>query len=140
MRYPVATALVALAWLMSSCSSPGGVAVTLDEFSLGARPSDAPAGSVTFRIRNVGEIPHDFMVLHTDRADDRLPVRRQEADVSARGIRLVRRLSYIRAGSTRTLTIRLDPGRYVLICNIASHYSSGMHAGFRARRGVSPGS
>jgi uncharacterized cupredoxin-like copper-binding protein len=31
------------------------------------------------------------------------------------------------SGAIKRLTLDLKPGRYVLICNLATHYQSGMH-------------
>jgi len=33
-------------------------------------------------------------------------------------------------GKNRRLTLKLTPGRYVLICNKAGHYAKGMHTSF----------
>jgi uncharacterized cupredoxin-like copper-binding protein len=38
----------------------------------------------------------------------------------------------ITAGSTRDLTVDLQPGRYVLVCNIPGHYKLGMHTALTA--------
>lgn len=34
------------------------------------------------------------------------------------------------AGASKTLTLKLDKGRYALICNIPGHYAAGMFADF----------
>jgi uncharacterized cupredoxin-like copper-binding protein len=36
----------------------------------------------------------------------------------------------IEGGSTQSLTVNLDAGSYVLICNLPGHYGQGMLAGF----------
>jgi uncharacterized cupredoxin-like copper-binding protein len=141
MSYPMRALVTSvLIGLTSSCASPGVVGVTLDEFSLQASPSRTDTAAVTFRVRNIGQIAHEFVVLRTDRPAHRLPVRRQEVDTSASGIRVVRALRPVRPGATMTVGLRLDPGRYTLICNVPAHYSSGMRAAFTVVGGVAPGS
>ena len=39
-------------------------------------------------------------------------------------------IASIPAGKSSAVTLDLAPGKYVFICNIASHYQLGMHAGF----------
>ena len=36
----------------------------------------------------------------------------------------------IEAGSNESLTVTLDAGNYVFICNLPGHYAQGMHTGF----------
>src|SRR5690349_7546718 len=47
--------------------APGKLAVSLKEFSINPTASSAPAGRVTFNVRNSGTIPHEFVVLRTDK-------------------------------------------------------------------------
>ena len=39
----------------------------------------------------------------------------------------------IAAGETATLTVELEPGHYVIVCNLPVHYSKGMRADFDVR-------
>ena len=36
----------------------------------------------------------------------------------------------IAAGKSKPLQVSLEPGKYVLICNLPGHYKSGMHSAF----------
>lgn len=36
----------------------------------------------------------------------------------------------LRAGGERSLTVRLAPVHYALVCNLTDHYFTGMHADF----------
>ena len=36
----------------------------------------------------------------------------------------------MRPGATKTITIDLKPGHYVLFCNLPGHYAAGMHQDF----------
>ena len=137
-RIAVAAALTLVA---AACRGGGGettVDVTLQEFSVNPARSSAPAGTVTFHIRNQGpNDPHEFVVIRTDLAPDALPTdERGVVDESAQGIEVVDEVEEIPVGGSATLSVDLDPGNYVLICNIydaeeqEAHYSQGMRTAF----------
>jgi len=44
--------------------------------------------------------------------------------------RTLRQIEDITGGSTQSLTVSLDAGNYVFICNLPGHYEQGMHAAF----------
>jgi hypothetical protein len=128
--------------VLSSCVPIVGgtaVGVQLDEFTVTPDAQSAPAGRITFRVSNVGEEFHEFLVIKTDLAEDDLPT---EADGSyeenGAGTELLDEIEGIPPGGSRNLTLDLDAGSYVLICNIVeaeggeteAHYSLGMHAAF----------
>lgn len=90
-------------------------------------PSDASvkAGNVDFAVTNDGKVVHELVVLKTDAAPDSLHVGdngRISEDAS------VGEVGDIEAGSTKHNVIRLEPGKYVLVCNIKGHYMAGMSA------------
>jgi uncharacterized cupredoxin-like copper-binding protein len=101
----------------------------------------APAGDVTFVVKNTGTIEHEMVVLKTDTPFDKIPIadsgdppvpvtsgadKIDEADnVGETGD------PNLQPGDTRTFTVTgLTPGHYVLVCNIAKHYGLGMRAAF----------
>jgi uncharacterized cupredoxin-like copper-binding protein len=101
----------------------------------------APAGDVTFVVKNLGTIEHEMVVLKTDTPFDKIPVADsgdppvpvtsgadkidEAANVAETGD------PNLQPGDTRTFTITgLTPGHYVLVCNIAKHYGLGMRAAF----------
>jgi len=103
------------------------VTATLSEHSVKAARGTVPRGQVTFAVRNKGKGTHELLVLWTNATPNALP--QNGGKVEERG--LVDEVENVRPGKTRTLTVRLKPGRYVLICNIAGHYAAGMHAALR---------
>jgi len=48
-------------------------------------------------------------------------------DEEGEGLEAVDEIEDIEAGTSPTLTVDLDAGSYVLICNITGHYDAGMH-------------
>jgi uncharacterized cupredoxin-like copper-binding protein len=117
-----------------SCSSETGIRATLDEYSIRLSERSVAAGPQTFSVTDRGAIAHQFLVLRTDRKPDDLPVAKDGiVKVDAKGIDEVGGIEILSPGESKALDVRLRPGRYVLICNIAGHYNSGMHASFTAR-------
>jgi len=123
-------------------SSGGTVEVTLQEFAVLPSPDSVPAGEVTFDVTNTGpEDVHEFVVFATDLAPDALPTAPDgSVDETGEGVELIDEIEEIAVGETPTLTVTLDAGSYVLICNIVEdegadtivHYQQGMRVGFTA--------
>lgn len=111
----------------------GGTQVAVDEhewqISLGQQA--LPAGQVTFNIDNTGEKDHEFVIVKTDVAQDALPVQDDEVNEDDPALNHVDELEDILAGSTgNTLSVDLQPGTYVVFCNLTAHYGKGMHSSF----------
>jgi uncharacterized cupredoxin-like copper-binding protein len=134
-RWLVVPMILGLALVTAGCSSDdeGTVAVTLVDFSVTPDPDSAPAGETTFDVTNDAEQVHEFVVFQTDLAADQLPTDENgDVDEAGEGVELVDEIEDIEGGSTQSLTVNLDAGSYVLICNIPGHYRQGMHASFTA--------
>lgn len=89
-------------------------------------PESVAAGAVTFTADNEGTIKHELIVLHTDTPYDQLEVtdgKISEADA-------VGEIHGFAAGETKSKTMELESGAYVLACNIKNHYGLGMRAPF----------
>ena len=126
-------ALLVLA-AVTACSSEKGIKVTLDEYSIRLASTSLAAGPQTFSVTDRGQIAHQFVLLRTTREPDDLPVAKDGiVKLDTKGLDEVGQIELLTPGQKQTLDVDLRPGRYVLICNIAGHYSSGMHAGFRVR-------
>jgi uncharacterized cupredoxin-like copper-binding protein len=138
-RYPhiaaISVALVALA----ACGGGGGtVNVTLQEFSIATDPASVDAGEVAFEATNDGPNDvHEFVVFRTDLGPADLPTDENGAvDETGEGIELIGEIEDIPVGETQSVTLELETGNYVLICNIwdedeqEAHYQEGMRTTF----------
>ena len=126
--------IVGLAIVTASCGDDeGGVSATLADFSITLDSDSAPAGDVTFDVTNDAQQTHEFVVIQTDLAEDQLPTDDEGlVDEEGEGVTLVDEIEDIAGGSSQSLTVNLDAGSYVLICNLPGHYQQGMHASFSA--------
>jgi len=132
----VSVALVTLA----ACSGDGGgtVDVTLQEFSIATDPATVDAGEVVFDATNDGPNDvHEFVVFRTDLDPTALPTDENGAVVeTGEGIELIGEIEDIPVGETQSVTLELEAGNYVLICNIwdedeqEAHYQEGMRTTF----------
>jgi uncharacterized cupredoxin-like copper-binding protein len=114
----------------SSSAPATTVAATVKDFTLSLDKSSAAAGSIKFDITNQGPSDHEFVILKTDLAADKLPIKDNTVDTSASGVTSIAEAEDIGSGTSKSLTKSLDPGKYVMICNIAGHYQQGIHASF----------
>jgi uncharacterized cupredoxin-like copper-binding protein len=110
------------------------VNVRLSEWTITAAAGTVPAGEVYFLVENQGPAdPHEFVVIKTALAEGELPT--VEGRVPEDAVDLLDEIEPFPVGSSGSLTLELEPGNYVLICNIAeeeggtieSHYELGMH-------------
>jgi uncharacterized cupredoxin-like copper-binding protein len=132
LRTPVLFA--ALALVVASCgaqeAAPTGsqVVAELSDYKITVNVATVKAGSIKIGVRNLGAMEHSFEVIKTDLAPDKLPV--DGATAKAKEDGKVGEIASIPAGKSAAVTVNMAPGKYVFICNIASHYQLGMHAGF----------
>jgi uncharacterized cupredoxin-like copper-binding protein len=129
----------AAALLLVGCSNDGTtVDVTLQEWAVLPDPGSVSAGDVTFSITNDGpEDIHEFVVIQTDLAPGDLPTDETGAvSEDGEGMTVIGEVEDVEVGASEELTVSLDPGDYVLICNIYSeeedeaHYAMGMYVAF----------
>ena len=134
-RLFLVVAIVALVVPACSGDDEGGtVGVTLQEFSIATDTATAGAGDVVFEATNDGpDDVHEFVVFRTDLGAADLPTDENGAVVeTGEGIELMGEIEDIAVGDTQSVTLALEAGNYVLICNIwdeseqESHYQEGM--------------
>jgi uncharacterized cupredoxin-like copper-binding protein len=118
----------------TSKSTGGPVTVALDQWSITPAASQVVSGPVTFRVSNDGSITHEFVVMKTDTPAADLPIgsfegQQPRVNENTAGTN-VGETGDMDAGATKTVTLDLQPGHYVFMCNLPGHYGSGMHTDF----------
>ena len=112
----------------SSSMSGATVNATEKDFAIGLDTSSTTSGGVTFAITNAGPSTHEFVVFKTDLPADKLPVKNGQVNEDSKQLDHIDEQEDIAPGSTSNLSVTLDPGSYVVICNIPGHYLQGMYA------------
>ena len=120
----------ALSCAADAADTEGAVATTLTDTSVAVAPASAPAGSVTCDATNAGTATHELYVFRTDLPADELPVDNGEVPKTGDGVEFIAEVEDIAPGTTKPLTVDLDSGSYVLLCNLPGHYESGMRTAF----------
>lgn len=114
------------------------VDVTLQEWAVVPASESVAAGDVSFAVTNNGpEDVHEFVVLKTDLDAGDLPSDDTGAvDEAGEGITVIDEIEDIPVGESQDLSVVLDAGHYVLLCNIydeteqEAHYTMGMRTNF----------
>lgn len=120
------------------------VAVQLGEdgtkFFVKVDTPSVPAGATTFKIDNVGTTHHELAIYRTDLAAGELPIDDEdkavldEAAVAGEAVYVTPVRGdpdhRIRDGRGVDYTLDLEPGAYVLLCNLAGHYKAGQYIAF----------
>jgi uncharacterized cupredoxin-like copper-binding protein len=80
---------------------------------------------------------HEFVIVQTDLEPGDLPTDEHGAvDESGEGVTVIDEIEDLPVGETQEVTVDLEAGNYVLICNIYSadeneaHYAEGMRTAF----------
>jgi uncharacterized cupredoxin-like copper-binding protein len=131
-------ALAAVALVGCQTTEATTLDVTLQEFAVIPAQESAPAGEITFNVENTGpDDVHEFVVIKTDLAPDALPTDENGAvEEAGEGMEVIDEIEDIPVGETQSVTVDLDAGNYVLICNIwdedeqEAHYTMGMRTAF----------
>jgi uncharacterized cupredoxin-like copper-binding protein len=121
------TALLPLALLIAACAgeeapAEADIAVELRDFSISLAAETLSPGEAVISVRNRGSTAHDLIILRTEREADSLPVVGAQASEEGR----VAATRTLPPGTSARLTVDLQPGNYVWICNVPAHYTLGM--------------
>lgn len=92
-------------------------------------PDSVAAGPTTFTFTNAGNREHEMVVLKTDTPADQIEVNSEDKVSEDDSLGEVPETP---EGESGSITLDLDAGKYVLVCNIAEHYGQGMYAAFTA--------
>ena len=89
--------------------------------------SSVSAGEITFNVLNASEETiHEMVVAKLPDGADELPFNMNESRVDEDAMNGFGEVSELEPGDRGQLTVNLEPGTYVLVCNIPGHYGSGM--------------
>jgi uncharacterized cupredoxin-like copper-binding protein len=133
----VVVSLVLASGALAACSSDSGKTVdaTLTDFAVGLAPTSIGAGSVTFKVENKGSFIHELVVVQADNAAD-LPTK-TNGEVNEDAMPASKRMGEVEdvnPDSTKSFTLTLPAGKYVLFCNRVDgtkvHFKEGMYAAF----------
>ncbi len=132
MGIPKISIILSLVLILSACGvAQGKVNATLGTFTIDM-PTSIKAGQVTFHVTNEDTSDtHEFVIFKTDLAPGNLPLDDSgNVDETAQGLTHIDEIPDMAPGDVKDLTVTLDPGNYVALCNLPGHYQAGMFVGF----------
>ncbi|MFS8112014.1 plastocyanin/azurin family copper-binding protein [Rhizobium jaguaris] len=88
-------------------------------------------GKVQFQVKNVStDEDHELLLVKTDLAPADFPTDTSGARVDEDKFKGLKELGDVHPGKSRSTTLTLKPGKYVLFCNEQGHFNAGMYIAF----------
>lgn len=103
------------------------VVAELDEADAVALGKDGSRGAYAYG-RGSADVPTSDRGAASDASYGGVPLGADGLSVDEDAIAIIGELEEVDDGAYEHLTVDLDPGRYVLFCNLEGHYLGGMHA------------
>ncbi len=128
MRLLISAVLAVVIVGCSSESTGTPISVDITDTSFDLDVTSTAAGAVSFRIENTGGQVHEFEVIAGAEPGQVLPLQNGVADTT--GLSVVDEVEDIVPGASTELNVELEPGTYLLICNLPAHYAAGNRAEF----------
>lgn len=128
-------ALVILIVPVLTACGPSKIDVALTTYKITMSKTSAKAGDINFHVHNdATDLTHEFVIFKTDLPEDQLPLTADGAvDEEGAGVTHIDEVE-VEPGQASDLQVNLQPGNYVMICNIndnnEQHYMHGMHQAF----------
>jgi uncharacterized cupredoxin-like copper-binding protein len=105
-----------------AADSGGATTVKASEFKFDPATLNVKAGKVKLTLDNTGQFEHELVVLKTDAKPGALKVSGGKVSEDDS----VGEIEELKGGATKSHTFDLQPGHYVFVCNIPTHYGKGM--------------
>jgi uncharacterized cupredoxin-like copper-binding protein len=124
--------------VLAACGGPTKIDAALTTYAITLSQDSAKAGDIVFHVHNdATDLLHEFVIFKTDLAPDNLPLNSEGAvDEEGAGVTHIDEVE-VEAGQAADLAVNLEPGNYVLICNINDndemHYAHGMYIAFTVK-------
>jgi len=124
--------------LLTACGGTPTIDVGLTTYKIEMSANNAKSGEIIFHVHNdATDLTHEFVIFKTDLPEDQLPVNSEGAvDEEGAGVTHIDEIE-LDPGAAGDLTVNLQPGNYVMICNINDnnemHYAHGMYAAFTVK-------
>jgi hypothetical protein len=119
--------------LLTACSPTSPTAsgtvvnISLHDFKIVSATPVSSDPDVVFKVDNLAPATHEFVVVQTDLAPDKLPIASDGLSVDEDKLHPVGEIGEVPTGTVQTLALHLAPGHYVFFCNLDGHYLGGMH-------------
>lgn len=99
--------------------------------SIRTNVASVKAGEVTFDVTNLSRsIVHEMIVVQVENPNAPLPYDDSTGQIPEKKVKMLGETEEMEPNAEKTVTFDLKPGNYLLICNVAGHYATGMWTPF----------
>ena len=111
-------------------AATGPMTGTVKEWGITISAAKHVAGSIEFNLTNAGSIAHEFLVVRSDKTAKQLVDLVDSATnrLDEATLDVIDEQAEWQPNTPGMVTVTLEPGNYVVMCNIAGHYAQGMYA------------
>ena len=100
--------------------------LVVKEWAIEADRASVQSGTVRFVVQNTGHDLHEVVILRSDLTVEQLPKDEQGGVLEeAEGVEFIGEIEDVLPGDSLAADFQLEPGRYVLVCNIAETEEDG---------------
>jgi uncharacterized cupredoxin-like copper-binding protein len=112
-------------------SGGGSLTINMSDYAFSPKDATTNAGTVKLSTPNQGQLPHELVLFKTKQSAGSLPTLSNgevdEEGLEANGVESPGEIEDVGPGETKAATLKLSPGKYVMICNLPGHYKQGMY-------------
>jgi uncharacterized cupredoxin-like copper-binding protein len=112
-------------------SGAGSLTINMSDYAFSPKDATTNAGTVKISAPNQGQLPHELVLFKTNRSPGSLPTLSNgevdEEGLEAKGVESPGEIEDVGPGETKSASLKLTPGTYVMICNLPGHYKQGMY-------------
>lgn len=104
-----------------------GADMSMAPMAIEVSAATVPAGQVVFDVTNAGtDMLHEMVVSPLPADGAPMPFKYEDEEVDERAAVELGEVEDIEPGASKRLVLTLEPGQYMLYCNYAGHFTSGM--------------
>jgi uncharacterized cupredoxin-like copper-binding protein len=97
------------------------------KMGININPKFVPHGNVKFNVTNLASnLVHEVILARIKDENQLLPYDQTRSKVGVEAVQTLGSVADIDPNKSASLTLDLEPGKYILYCNIAGHYMAGM--------------
>jgi len=99
----------------------------MDSMRMEISANEVRAGKVAFNVTNSSQtLVHELVVARSDKPVESLPYDEKENELKESAVQVANEIEDLEPGKSGTLTVDLQPGSYLLLCNKTGHFKAGM--------------
>ncbi|MDB5563188.1 MAG: hypothetical protein JWN11_2606 [Hyphomicrobiales bacterium] len=111
-----------------------GADMSMASLKIEATPQVVAAGAVTFKVKNISSsMIHEMIVAKLLDSNGLPPYDKATGKVDEAAVASLGEVPELDPGMSGTLSLDLEPGTYVLFCNLPGHYMAGMWSSITVR-------